>query len=391
MSKTFKQYQKQNGTKAWMFNSLYLGMDDQGKQVRVTRRGFPTQKAAKLEATKLKAAFDRGEFNKKTPDNSFQEIYELWFDSYKKTVKETTYVATERTFRLHILPTFGEIAISKIDMKLCQKTVNQWAEEFEHYNIMLQYASKVMDYAVHLELIVKNPFLHIIRPKKKGSREKKLKFYTKDQIQTIMAYLDNKAAANKNSSLYKKYFSEFDRALFRLLAFSGMRSGEALALEYSDFNFEDNLLSITKTITNTRTGYTISPPKTPSSNRVIPMDEKTMQIIKRWQLLQRKMLFSNRVKAIDGVFTDVYGERMIRQDIYQRANRLADANKLHRVGVHGYRHSHASMLFEAGATMKEAQVRLGHSSIEMTMNVYTHVTDKVKAETVEKLIKFANF
>ena len=176
-----------------------------------------------------------------------------------------------------------------------------------------------------------------------------------------------------------------------MLAFSGMRSGEALALEYSDFNFEDNLLSITKTITNTRTGYTISPPKTPSSNRVIPMDEKTMQIIKRWQLLQRKMLFSNRVKTIDGVFTDVYGERMIRQDIYQRANRLADANKLHRVGVHGYRHSHASMLFEAGATMKEAQVRLGHSSIEMTMNVYTHVTDKVKAETVEKLIKFANF
>lgn len=65
MTGNYKQYTKKNGTKAWMINSLYLGQDEYGKQVRVTRRGFPTLKAAKLKASELKIAFDNGEITKK--------------------------------------------------------------------------------------------------------------------------------------------------------------------------------------------------------------------------------------------------------------------------------------------------------------------------------------
>lgn len=77
MSGNFKQYTKKNGSKYWMINSLYLGKDEDGKAVRVTRRGFATLKAAKLEANKLKIAFEKGELTKKTPENTFQELYEL--------------------------------------------------------------------------------------------------------------------------------------------------------------------------------------------------------------------------------------------------------------------------------------------------------------------------
>lgn len=74
-----------------------------------------------------------------------------------------------------------------------------------------------------------------------------------------------------------------------------------------------------------------------------------------------------------------------------RSSRIAKFANVPNTGAHGWRHTHASMLFEAGASIKEAQVRLGHSSIDMTMNIYTHVTDKVKSQTVEKLAKYANF
>jgi integrase len=384
------QYKKKDGSKAWKLKA-YLGMNPiTNKQVHCTRRGFKTKKEATLEFNRLLLDFKENG-SKKTPENTFQEIYELWFTSYQKTVKETTYVATERTFRLHILPTFGKLLVNKIDMKLCQKAVNQWSDKMEHYDIVLQYASKVMDYAIHLDLLVKNPFQYIIRPKVDKSKEKKLKFYTRDQLETVMKYLDEKVAETKKATLYKRYFPEFDRAFFRLLAFTGIRSGEALALDFSDFNFDDSTLTISKTVTRTRTGHKISSPKTKSSNRVIPLDPKTVQIIKRWQFKQKEMLFQNRVTKHDGVFVDLNGKRMIGQDVYQRANRLADSAGLPHIGVHGYRHSHASMLFESGATMKEAQVRLGHSKIEMTMNVYTHVTEKVKVETVDKLMKFADF
>ena len=106
MTGNYKQYTKKNGTKAWMINSLYLGQDEYGKQVRVTRRGFPTLKAAKLKASELKIAFDNGEITKKAPDCSFQELYELWFESYRLTVKEATSITTERYVKNHVLPVF---------------------------------------------------------------------------------------------------------------------------------------------------------------------------------------------------------------------------------------------------------------------------------------------
>ena len=63
-------------------------------------------------------------------------------------------------------------------------------------------------------------------------------------------------------------------------------------------------------------------------------------------------------------------------------------HKLHQVTIHGLRHTHASLLFEAGASIKEVQERLGHSDIQMTMNIYTHVTDDLKEQTAEKFQRY---
>lgn len=63
-------------------------------------------------------------------------------------------------------------------------------------------------------------------------------------------------------------------------------------------------------------------------------------------------------------------------------------HELHRITIHGLRHTHASLLFEAGASIKEVQERLGHSDIQMTMNIYTHVTDTLKEKTAQKFQKY---
>ncbi|MGX7413040.1 tyrosine-type recombinase/integrase [Enterococcus caccae] len=73
--------------------------------------------------------------------------------------------------------------------------------------------------------------------------------------------------------------------------------------------------------------------------------------MERWQLKQREFLFSDEIKATSIIFSDIRGS-------------------------HRYRNTHGSMLFESGTSMKEAQEQLGHSSIEMTMDVYTHLTKK---------------
>ena len=72
-------------------------------------------------------------------------------------------------------------------------------------------------------------------------------------------------------------------------------------------------------------------------------------------------------------------------------SKIIRANKLKKITVHGFRHSHASALFSAGASIKEVQERLGHEDVQTTMNVYTHVTAKQNKNAVDKLSSYLNF
>lgn len=388
---TFKQYEKKDGSKAWEFQA-YLGVNQMtGKPVKTTRRGFSTKKEAQLVLNRLLVDFEN-EGLKKVNATTFKEVYHLWLEHYKGTVKESTRLGTERYINLHVLPLIGDYKIDKIDMKTAQKAVNAWADKLQVYKYVLQYVVKIMDYAISLEMIEKNPFERVVRPKVKMKRkDKEFQFYTTEQINQVLSYLENKVKSVKDSNLLYKYFAEWDYAMYRLLAFTGLRGSEALALTFDDIDFTCKTLRVNKTLSKTKEGYEVSTPKTKSSNRVISLDDKTVMILKKWQLRQKEMYFANRTKNNNIIFADLKGKHSNRQALYLRSNRIADFVGLPHISTHGWRHSHASMLYEAGVPMKEAQDRLGHSSIEMTSSIYTHLSEKQKNAVVDKLTKFASF
>jgi len=82
---------------------------------------------------------------------------------------------------------------------------------------------------------------------------------------------------------------------------------------------------------------------------------------------------------------------MTRNEIYQRSNRIADACDLHRIGCHGFRHTHSTILLESGESFKAIQERLGHSDISLTLNVYSHITNKSKEKTAQRFANYVNF
>lgn len=388
---TFKQYTNKKNEKLWLFQ-IYLGVDEAtGKEIRTTRRGFKTKKECQLEAKRLAVEFEAGGLKKRV-ENSFKEIYELWFDSHRNTVKESTANIIEGLFNNHILPVFGAMKVDKITLKMAQKEVNYWAEKLKKYKIVLVYCVKVMDFAINLDLINTNPFDKVIRPASlKSKEEKKLKYYTMEEVQQVMTHLESKVKQSENFPLVKKYFSEYDLTLYRLLAFTGLRIGEALALTFSDIDFTEKTITVNKSLSDKKKGFNVSTPKTSNSNRTISVDDKTLRILKRWQLRQREMLFANRTKPTEYLFVNIYGELISRNAIYSRSNRIAKEVGLHQIGNHGWRHSHASMLFDANVTLKEIQIRLGHSTIELTSSTYVHLSKKTQERTVDKLARFANF
>ena len=91
------------------------------------------------------------------------------------------------------------------------------------------------------------------------------------------------------------------------------------------------------------------------------------------------------------IFCGIYNQVFSHHSIYQRLQTITENCGIPFLGVHVTRHTHASLLLEAGASMKEVQDRLRHASIKMTMDTYSHLSQESKEKTVEKLVKHLNF
>ncbi|MCI3029776.1 site-specific integrase [Desemzia sp. C1] len=377
-----KKYTKKDGTTAYMFK-VYLGINPlTGKQIDTTRRGFKTSKEAKLALSRLKLEAEKG-FKVKNK-TTFQEVYELWYKSaYESTVKETTRVKTKELFKNHILPAFGSLQVDKITVRYCQEMVNDWCERLVKYKNMKNYTSKVLDYAIMLETINDNPMKKIVVPKreKKVDEEKLENFYSKDELVTFLNCCKN--------NLRMKWYT-----LFHLLAYSGFRKSEALALTWNDINFKDNTISITKAVGRGEGNRLyIKDPKNEASERTISIDEVTMNVLREWKKVQAVDLLKlgfNANNEVQLLFSNFMNELVDPNHTVRRINLVIEKNALTKITTHGLRHTHCSLMFESGAKPEVVMERMGHSDIQTTMNIYTHVTKKSKDDTAQKFAEYMN-
>ncbi|MGX6962465.1 site-specific integrase [Vagococcus xieshaowenii] len=390
---TFKQYEKKDGSKWWMFK-VHLGTDYvTKKEIKTTRRGFKTKKEAQLELNKLLFEFENDAPKNEQKTTTINEMYNLWFDTYKDTVKETTYRQTDRRMKEYVLPVFGDMIIERITPKFAQREINKWAEKFGMYTALLTYLIKVCDYAVMLEVVESNPFRKIVKPKRIAKKsKKKLKYYTSSELRVFLESTEKRLLEAHSNQPVHLYYSKLDVALFRLLAFSGIRIGECLSLYWSDLDFDKNTLSISKSLTQVKGGYEISTTKTFSSVRTITLDHETLATLRKWKLEQAKFLLRNGFKNDKNLlFTDWKGKLLSHPNINGRSRRIAEYANLPCIGLHGFRHTHATLLFESGVSPKEIQHRLGHSDISMTLDTYTHVTEQTERKAINTLMEHFGF
>ena len=367
-----KEYIKKNGEKAYMFQ-LYLGTDpDTGKPIRTTRRGFKTTREARLAIADLEVNGMQKQESQPQMIHTYEQIYNLWYEEYKTTVKASTLLKTERVFKNHILPAFGNKPIQDIKPMDAQNQMNIWHKKLVRASMVMNYAGLVFDYAIRMQLINMNPTKVIKKPVRKESvrEDKDMNFYDKDELKKFMAALEN----NNN-------FRAF--VYFRLLAFTGMRKGESLALKWSDIDLEKQTLYINKAVSRSATGLYIQTPKTPSSIRRISIDDKTVSILQEYKKESPDGLV---FQSEDG---GILSPAKPRKWYLTAMKNLPDDFK--QISIHGFRHTHASLLFEAGASIKDVQSRLGHSDIQTTMDVYTHVSKTAKEQLANRFNNYVDF
>lgn len=374
---TIKSYTLKNNATRYMFR-LYIGVDPlTGKVLSTTRRGFMTKKEAKDALATLKVEISNGTFRKAQLE-TYQDIYDLWVNHYENTVEESTFVKTTRIFINHILPVMGMYKIDKIDVAVCQKHVDEWAKKLKRFRMVKAYAAKILDFAIKRGYLQTNPFSLVEAPKKKKNiridEDQEENFYDREQLVKLLASFEKES--------YLKVYS-----LFRLLAFSGMRKGEALALTWRDINFNDNEIRINKALARGKDNQLYVKSTKTGVARTIKMDQKTMDLLKTWMKQQKKdylLLGYNTIQPKQLVFSNETNDFLQPTKTRKWLMHVINKYDLKMITTHGLRHTHCSLLFEAGATLKEVQVRLGHTDVKTTMDIYTHVTEKAKAGTIEK-------
>lgn len=378
-----KKYTKKDGSNAYMFQA-YLGTDPAtGKRIRVTRQGFNSKKEAQLELSRLKIEVEEQGY-KKNVRYKFKDVYELWLEQYKNTVKESTLHKTITIFENHILPIYGDMYMDKITVTHCQKAINQWYKVLKHYKLLNNYTKAIFKYGISLGLISDNPVTRVTIPVKKDTVMEDIaqNFYSKEELQLLFECL-------------KKEDNLKQLVLFRVLAFTGARKGETLALTWKDINFEQKTISINKTLTRgLKNKLIVQTPKTATSRREIAIDDETLRLLKEWRKQQKSDYFKlgfNTMNPKQLVFSNLSNNFMQPPKIGHSLDRIINKYELKRITVHGFRHTHCSILFESGATIKEVQDRLGHSDVQTTMNIYAHVTEKAKEKTADKFAKYVNF
>lgn len=380
-----KKYTKKDGSKAYMFN-LYLGTDPvTGKQRRTTRRGFRTMAEAKTALSRLELeVMENGLPTSKRKIMTFEEVYKLWFEQHKATVKESSAYIHNTIIKVQVLPYFGTLRVDKIDTVYCQKQVNRIFKTLKNYNSAINLIRRIFDYAKVMKQIKTNPMNDVIIPKKRKTlddTDKPVNFYTKEQLRTFLETL-------KEHAPYQMYVA------FRVIAFTGMRKGELAALKWSDVDFENGTISINKTVAFNNAGkFHIQTPKTRKSIRTISIDDTTLNALKTWKNELRKELFKQgqNIDKGDGFIFHTQKGNFIIKYIDKFLPSFLKKYNLPPIKPHGFRHTHASLLFESGASIKEVQDRLGHENIKTTMDIYTHVTKSAREKTAEKFAKYIDF
>lgn len=385
---TIKQYAKKDGSKLWMFQT-YLGINQAtGKPVKTTRRGFNTKKEAQLELNRLLVDFEKNG-STKNKGMTFNQLYELWFNQHKKDIKPTTEQRIKIYFNNHILKRFAKMKLNKITPIFCQKTLNDWADNLATYKQMRIYVSMVFKYGILIGVIDDNPMERTIIPKRKGRDNKEEDcYYTKEELQEFFKCLEKL----KDKRAY---------TFFRVLAFVGLRKGEALALTWNDIDLENRLLTVNKSLAELKSGQPIiQETKTSSSNRVVRMDSKTCSILKEYKnhIIKEKFALGIRDENFNDnvVFSNsvLYRERRYLYKAYpnnvmERVKRHFPNMKI--IKVHDFRKTNASLLFESGASIKDVSQRLGHKSTKITTDIYIKVTKVKQNETAEKFSKYMAF
>ena len=344
---------------------IYRFTNWKGERKQTQKRGFATKKEAQMWEREVMLKQDA------KLDMTFASFFEIYEEDKKKRVKENTWESKSHVIRTKILPYFGERKIGEIEPKdviawqnelLAYKGENGEVYSPTYLKTIHSQLSAIFNHAVRFYHLPYNPAQ---RAGTMGREEhKEMLFWTKEEYLKFADVMMDKPVS---------YYA------FEMLYWCGIRVGELLALVPSDFDFDRNTVTISKSYQRIKGRDVITSPKTVKSNRTIKMpqflcDEMQEYIGMHYEIGENERLF-----------------QVTKSYLHHEMDRGVKAAGVKRIRIHDLRHSAISLLIEMGFSALAIADRVGHESIDITYryahlfpNKQTEMADKLDIERMEK-------
>ena len=367
----------------WIYQLRYTDADgNRGRKKFAAKTKREAMQKGKEFIDSLNRAADDGE--KLTVGNWIRN----WLENYAKpNVRPRTYEKYSSTLKAYILPTFENVLLNELTAADLQKHLNRLLETGRADGTGLssstvrgtrRYLSMCIDDAVKSGLVSSN----VVRLTKAPKLSKKeIAVLSKDEIARLI---------NAAKEIDHKFMSVVMPEIISLTVHTGMRQGEVFGLKWDDIDFEKSCLFIRRSLAHViGKGTVFQAPKTKNSVRrilLMPEDIKNLRAYKKWQENYSEEL-GDLFEGHNLVFTSPFGEPISPTNFSRRYFKplLKKCDISSEFTFHGLGHTHATLLLRQGVNPKIVQERLGHSTIKVTMDTYSHVLPDMQRQAVDAL------
>ena len=369
-------------------NNWYYAFDTgtvNGKRSRIERYGGKTKKQAEATLRQALQKYENDGAVVKLTNMNVQQYFMYWYENYVQSeLKPNTQINYLNIINKYIIPKIGNFRIRSIGPAALQNLVNDLGETklAKHtVQIIVMVIKEGFKKAVYpYQLIKEDPARYIIMPKYHDDERitrKKLKIITMNQYEQILSITP------PSNPFYIPLQIAFG---------TGMRRGEVCGLTWANVDLNGHTVEVKQAMMQEPKGkFSIVTPKTTSSYRTISIGESLVDLLKQHKKhqIEERLRYGQYYHESNFVCTKENGSPVTPNTIKYQCDRIQKELGFP-FNFHSLRHTHATMLLENGANIKDIQARLGHSRIATTMDTYSHVTHKMQKQTVnifERIMK----
>lgn len=357
---------------------ITVGIDPKtGKQKQKSVYG-KTQKEVRQKQTAIQAEIDAGTYMEPAKE-SLAEWLETWLEVYVyNSVKKYTYDSYERTCNNHIIPALGNIRLSALAAPQIQRFYNSLLTEKalspKSVKNVHGIFHRALDQAVKLGMIRSNPTELCDLPK---AHRKEIRPMEKNEILKFLQAIEG-----------TKY-----GLVYQVTLFTGLRKGEVLGLTWDCIDFQRNTIYVNKQLQKTKKvggTYCLTTTKN-SRNRVIVAAPSVMELFRKQksqQLQMQRLAGEAWDNAWDLVFTNELGRHLCHVTVYKNFKKIMKEIGVPEGRFHDLRHSFAVVSIESGDDIKTVQSNLGHATASFTLDVYGHVSQKMRQQSADRMEEF---